>query len=125
MLPRVIRPGIQAGKCDEGICLLQGQTLKGVNQCSADDRADAGDRAQVRDMLFAIWVGLDQFVNALVDARNDLIEAFSKGLKFGGESVHSLERHAECLTQGTELGATFDQSSNLALLRGRRYPGVQ
>ena len=53
MLSRVIRSGIQAGERDEGICALQGHTFEGVNQCSADDRADAVDRAQVRDMLFA------------------------------------------------------------------------
>src|ERR1022692_307567 len=91
MLSRIIWSWIQAGERNKGICALQGHTLEGVNQCSTDDRADAVDRAQVRDMLFAIWVYFDQFFYSLVDARNDLIEAFSKRLEFGGESVHSLE----------------------------------
>src|SRR5665647_3199180 len=98
MLPRVIRPGIQAGERDEGICVLQGHTLKGVNQCSADDWPDTGDRAQVRDVFFAIRVCLDQFFYSLVDARNDLIEALSQRLEIGGKSNHTLERHAKRLT---------------------------
>ncbi len=78
MLPRVIRSGIQAGERDEGVCALQGHTLEGVNQCSAEDRADAVDRAQVRDMLFAIGACLEQCFDALVEARNNLIETRSQ-----------------------------------------------
>ena len=125
MSSRVIRPGIQAGECDEGICALQGHTLKRINHCSAHHCTEAGDRTQVRNVFFAIGVCLDQFFYSLVDAGNDLIEAFSKGLEFGSESVHSLERHAKCLTQGAQLGTTLEQSVNFALLRCRRHPGVQ
>src|SRR6266481_1086012 len=91
MLSRVIRSGIQAGERNEGIGALQGRTLEGVNQCSAHDRADAVDRAQVRDMLFAIGVCLDQCFDLLVDARNELIEACSEPLEIGGKSVQTLE----------------------------------
>lgn len=90
MLSRVIRSGIQAGERDEGICALQGHTFQIVNQCSADDRADAVDRAQVRHMLFAIGACLNQCFDPLVDARYYLIKAFSKRLEIGGEAVYPL-----------------------------------
>ena len=115
MLSGVIGPGIQAGKRDEGIRTLQGCALEGVNQGGADDLADAVDRAQVSDMLLAVGACLDQCFDSLVDARNDPIEASSEHLEIGGKSVQTFERHAECLTQRTELGATFGQTSHLAL----------
>src|SRR5665811_2443470 len=87
--------------------------------------AETVDRAQVRNVFFAIGVGLDQFFDSLVDARNDLIEALSQRFEIRGKPNHTLERHAERLTQGTQLGTAFEQSVNLALLRCRRHPGVQ
>src|SRR5665647_716840 len=108
MMSRVIRPGIQAGERDEGICVLQGYALQSVNQCSADNRANAIYRLQVRDMFFAIRACLDQYLDSLVDTRNDLIEAFFKRLEIGAKPIYPLERHAECRTQGSQLGATFE-----------------
>jgi hypothetical protein len=76
MLSRVIRSGIQAGEGDESICGLQGHPLESVDQGGADDRADAGDRAQAREVLFALGIGFDQRVDSQVDAGDELIEAF-------------------------------------------------
>src|ERR1700693_1129277 len=77
MRSRVIRAGVQAGEGDESIRALQGHTLEGVDQRGADDRADAGDRAQAREVLFAIRTRFDQRLDSQVDARDELIEARS------------------------------------------------
>src|SRR5216683_7373677 len=77
MLSRVIWSGVQAGEGDEGIRALHGHTLESVDQSAADDRADAGDRAQAREVLFAIGICIDQCLDSQIDARDELIEAHS------------------------------------------------
>jgi hypothetical protein len=77
MLSRVIRSGIQAGEGDESVRALHGHPFEGVDQSGADDRADAGDRTQAREVLFAIRARLDQRLDPQVDARDELIEARS------------------------------------------------
>src|ERR1700693_1340798 len=75
MLSRVIRSGVQAGEGDESIRVLQGQPLESVEQSGAGDRADAGDRAQARVVLFALGTRVDQRLDSQVDAGDELIEA--------------------------------------------------
>src|SRR5271169_3378019 len=77
MLSRVIRSGVQAGEGDESISALQGHPLEGIDQSGADDRADAGDRAQAREALFALGTRFDQLLDSQVEARDELIEALS------------------------------------------------
>src|SRR5216683_5767273 len=77
MLSRVIWSGIQAGEGDEGIRALHGHPLEGVDQSAADDRADAGDRAQAREVLLALGTRVDQRLDSQVEARDELIEARS------------------------------------------------
>jgi len=55
--------------------------------------------AQVRVMQFAIGICIDEYLDLLVDARNELIEALFKRLQIGTKPVNPLERHAECRTQ--------------------------
>jgi hypothetical protein len=66
MLPRVIPTGVQPGEGDKGICALQRHPLEGVYQSGADERADAGDRAQAREVLFALGTGFDQRLDSEV-----------------------------------------------------------
>src|SRR5665647_1747912 len=99
MVPRVIWSGIQAGERNKGICVLQGRTIKGINERSTDNRTNAVDRAQIRVMLFAIGICLDEYFDSLVYARDDLIEAFFKCFEIGAKAIHPFERHAECRTQ--------------------------
>src|SRR6266481_862252 len=77
MLSGVIRSRIQAGEGDERIRALYGHPLEGVDQRGADDGADAGDRAQAREVLLALGTRLDQRLDSEVDARDELIEARS------------------------------------------------
>src|SRR6266566_8531834 len=77
MLSRVIRSRVQAGEGDESIRALQGYTLEDVDQSGANDRADAGNRAQPREVLFAIGTRIDQRLDSQVDARDELIEVRS------------------------------------------------
>jgi len=77
MLSRVIRSGIQAGEGDESIRALQGHTLEGSDQSGANDRTDAGDRAQARAVLFARGTRFDQRFDSEVETRDELIEARS------------------------------------------------
>src|SRR2546425_7856875 len=72
MLSRVIRSRVQAGEGDESIRALHGHTLERVDQSAADDRADAGDRAQAREVLFALGTRFDQCLDSQVDARDEL-----------------------------------------------------
>ena len=67
--------------------------LEDIDECNAYNWADAVDRAQVRNMCLALWACLDQFLDALINVRNELIEAHSHCFEIGGESVHALERH--------------------------------
>src|SRR5450759_4502815 len=87
--------------------------------------AETGDRAQVRNVFFALRACFDQYLDSLIDTHNDLIEVLSQRLEIRGKSNQTLERHAECLTQGTQFGTALDQSINLALLRRGRHPRVQ
>jgi len=77
MLSRVIRSGIQAGEGDKAIRALQGHTLEGIDQNGADDRADAGDRAQARAVLPALGTRFDQRLDSEVKAPDELIETRS------------------------------------------------
>ena len=77
MLSRVIRSRVQAGEGDERIRALHRDTLEGVDQRGADDRTDAGDRAQAREVLFALGTRFDQRLDSEVDMRDELIEARS------------------------------------------------
>ena len=77
MLSRVIRSRVQAGEGDERIRALYGHPLEGIDQRGADDRADASDRAQAREVLFALGTRIDQRLYSQVDARDELIEARS------------------------------------------------
>ena len=77
MLSRVIRSRVQAGEGDKSIRALHRHPLEGVDQSGADDRADAGDRAQAREVLFALRARFDQRLESQVDARDELIEARS------------------------------------------------
>ena len=77
MLSGVIWSRVQAGECDKSICALNRHTLQGIDQSGADDRADAGDRAHARKILFAIRTRFDQRLGPQVNARDELIEACS------------------------------------------------
>ena len=75
MLARVIRSRVQAGEGDKSIRALHRQPLEGVDQSGADDWTDAGDRAQLREMLPALRARFDQPLESQIDARDELIEA--------------------------------------------------
>ena len=57
--------------------------------------SDAGDRAQLSQVLFALGTGFDQRLDFEVDARDELIEARSQRLEIGSESVQFMQRHCE------------------------------
>src|SRR4249920_2872645 len=75
MLSRVIRSRVEAGEGDKRIRVLHRHSLKGIDQRGANDRADAGNRAQAREVLLAIGTRFDQRLDPQVNARDELIEA--------------------------------------------------
>src|SRR4249920_440250 len=77
MLSRVIRSRVQAGEGDERIRALHRHPLEGVDQSGADDRTDAGDRAQAREVLLALGTRFYQRLDSEVNTRDELIEACS------------------------------------------------
>jgi hypothetical protein len=64
-------------KATKASALFRGTRSKGIDQSGADDRADAGDRAQAREVLFALGTRCDQRLDSQVEARDELIEARS------------------------------------------------
>src|SRR5262249_52870176 len=90
-----------------------------------NDRANAGDRAQAREVLLMLRARFDQRLGSEVKTRDEPIEAPSERLELVGESAQLMQRHFDCFTQRDERGAALDQSINLALLRCGWRPGVQ
>jgi len=88
----VIWPGVQAGEGDESIRALQRHPLEAVDQSGADDRANAGDRAQAREVLFALGTRLPDrslhyypSIIARYDYRPQMLQTRHFRLSVGGE----------------------------------------